>query len=171
MNCNEYIRIIYESPKVNEFISRIEPADLQDDLKQEMAIVLLNYDCLKIAQMHHRGELISFAMGILWKMGRLQKGEFYKTYKANNREKAENYLRAMTKDNNAMQMSRLASKLLKDKLLIDANEAHESIIFQAYVEMGTCKKVAEHFGIPKHHVDKIVLKCKNELKSHIKKNI
>ena len=169
--CNEYIERIYQSPKIKEFIGSIQPEHLQDDLKQEMAVVLLNYDCLKLAKMYHRGELTKFAMGILWKMGRLQKGEFYKVFKANNWDKAQEYLRRITKDSDSLRMSRIADNILKEKLLLDANEAHESIIFQKYVELGTCKKVAEFFGIPKYHVDKVVGKCRAELKKKIKSSI
>jgi hypothetical protein len=168
--CNEYIQRIYESPKIIEFISRIEPADLQDDLRQEMAIVLLNYDCFKLAAMHHRGELIQFAMGILWKMGRLQKGEFYKIFRQSNRDKLREYMRQGAKDNSD-ELAKLANGILSEKLMQDANAAHEAIIFRKYAELGTCKKVAEYFGIPKHHVDKVVNKCRQELKKAIKQKI
>ncbi len=168
MECNEYIERIYSNPKINEFLSKIEPAELQDDLRQEMAVVLLNYDCLKVARMYHAGELVPFAMGILWKMGRLQKGEFYKIYKANHYDKNLEYLRRITKDSDSLSMARMANRLLNEKLMLDANEAHESIIFSKYVELGTCQKVADYYGIPKHHVDKVVNKCRKELKKAIK---
>jgi len=169
--CNEYIKRIYEDRKVNEFLSRIEPAELQDDLRQELAIVLLNYDCLRVATMFHSGDLVSFAMGILWKMGRLQKGEFYKVFKARNDDKAKEYLRRITKDSDSLRMARMANKILEDKLMLDANEAHESIIFSKYVELGSCVKVAEFFGIPKYHVDRVVTKCRQELKKSIKQKL
>ncbi len=169
--CNEYIKRIYEDRKVNEFLSRIEPAELQDDLRQELAIVLLNYDCLRVATMCHSGDLVSFAMGILWKMGRLQKGEFYKVFKARNDDKAKEYLRRITKDSDSLRMARMANKILEDKLMLDANEAHESIIFSKYVELGSCVKVAEFFGIPKYHVDRVVTKCRQELKKSIKQKL
>jgi hypothetical protein len=169
--CNEYIKRIYEDKKVNEFLSRIHPSELQDDLRQEMAVVLLNYDCLKLATMFHSGNLVSFAKGILWNMGRCQKGEFYRVFKARNDDKAKEYLRRITKDSDSLRMARMANKILEDKLMLDANEAHESIIFSKYVELGSCVKVAEFFGIPKYHVDRVVTKCRQELKKSIKQKL
>ena len=169
--CNEYIESIYRHPRIAEFIGSIQPDDLQNDLRQEMAIVLLNYDCLKIAGMHMRGELVQFAMGILWKMGRLQKGEFYKIFKKKYTELSEEYLTRTSSDPNAVEMAVIARRKLRQKLMSDANDAHESMIFSKYVELGTCRAVAEYFGIPKHHVDKVVSKCRKELKQAIKKQI
>jgi len=169
--CNEYIESIYRNPRIAEFIGSIQPDDLQNDLRQEMAIVLLNYDCLKIAAMHMRGELVQFAMGILWKMGRLQKGEFYKIFKKNSCGISAEYLTRTSSDTNAVEMALIARRKLRHKLLSDANDAHEAIIFEKYVELGTCRAVAEYFGIPKHHVDKVVSKCRRELKQAIKKQI
>lgn len=169
--CNEYIEIIYRHPKIAEFIGSIQPEQLQDDLKQEMAMALLEYDCERLAQIYHRGELVQFTMGILWKMGRLQKGKFYKTFKRSNLERNLEYMRRLLPDNTADRMSAIALKVLNDKMVINANEAHESMIFHSYVELGTCKKVAEYYGIPKHHVDKVVSKCKAELKRKIKNSI
>ena len=171
MDCNKYIEKIYEDKRLNDFLSKIEPVELQNDLRQEMAIVLLNYNCLRIAKMYHNDELVPFAMGILWKMGRLQKGEFYKTYKAKNYDKNIEYLRRISTDDKAISMAKIANKILKDKLLVDANQAHEAIIFAKYVELGTCQRVAEYFGIPKYHVDRVVTKCRIELKKLIKQKL
>ncbi len=40
MRCHEYIEFIYKHPVINDFIDKIQPSHLQDDLKQEMAMVL-----------------------------------------------------------------------------------------------------------------------------------
>lgn len=169
--CNEYIEIIYRHPKIAEFIGSIQPQELQADLRQEMAMALLEYDCDRLMQIHHRGELVQFTMGILWKMGRLQKGSFYKMFKRSTMERDREYMRRLMPDMASDRMSAIALKVLNDKMVINANEAHESMIFHSYVELGTCKKVAEYYGIPKHHVDKVVSKCKAELKRKIKSTI
>lgn len=169
-DCAQYIEQIYQNPKILEFISHIDPPELQDDLRQEMAVVLLNYDCIKIVAMHQRGELVQFTMGILWKMGRLQKGDFFKKFKNKNYFCPEDVQRYNAVDHSE-QMAKLANTILSEKLMQDANAAHEAIIFRKYAELGTCKKVAEYFGIPKHHVDKVVNKCRQELKKAIKQKI
>lgn len=121
--------------------------------------------------MYNKGELIKFTFGVIWKLGRLQKNNFYKVFKQNNVNKAIEYIKTLKQDNSSEQMIAIAKKLLNDKMSIDAKNAHESMIFHSYVELGTCKKVAEYYGIPKHHVDKVVSKCKAELKRKIKSTI
>ena len=56
-----------------------------------------------------------------------------------------------------------ANNKLDEKLRLSANDAHESIIFKKYVELKSCKKVADYFNIPKKHVFLVVKKTKEEL--------
>jgi len=37
MDCREYIEQIYTHPAINNLISKLDPAELREDLKQEMA--------------------------------------------------------------------------------------------------------------------------------------
>ena len=89
--CKEYIEQIYKSPKIITLVRSIKPVELQDDLLQELAIVLLEYDCDKLIQINQDGKLLNFAMSIVWKMGTLQNGYFYKTYKKSNLRQAVEY--------------------------------------------------------------------------------
>ncbi len=62
MKCNKLIEDIYNNPKVTELLSKIEPVDLQDDLRQELALTLLNYDCDKLLKIDKEGNLINFGI-------------------------------------------------------------------------------------------------------------
>ena len=169
--CYEYIESIYRNPKINELIKNIKPTELQDDLKQEMAIVLLEYDCDKIKKLFEEGVLLSFACKIVWKMGTLQNGYFYKTYKKKDIEKAVEYLQSLIGNKINRDSIIVAKNVLKNKMLIDANEAHESILFEKYVELKSCTKVAEYFGIPPLHAFQVIKKMKKELKDAINKKL
>lgn len=166
-DCNEYIEQIYLNPKVNTLISKIKPIELQDDLRQEMAMVLLNYDCEKLIQISKEGKLVPFVISIIWKMGTMQKGNFYKVYKKNDYDKAIEYLQSFTGKEIPMSSAKIASNILEKKLNLNANDAHESMIFTKYVEMRSCSKVANYFGIPHLHVSIVVRKTKKELKTII----
>jgi len=168
MSCNEYIEFIYKHPVINDFIDKIQPSHLQDDLKQEMAMVLLNYDCDKIEEMYNDGNLLRFTIKVLYQMGYLTKGDFFKKYKRNDIYKAIEYVKSTIGDAN-IGGAKLAKQILNKKLMIDANQAHEAMIFEQYVEMRSCIKVAEYFGIPHHHVFNVVKKTKEELKKAIRK--
>lgn len=167
--CYEYIEQIYQDKRINEYISKIKPVELQEDLKQEMAIVLLSYDCEKIKRMYNEGSLIAFTIGTIRKMGTLTKGYFYKTYKRNDINKAIEYLSTLTESPSITAQVKAAKILLDKKLTLDANQAHEAIIFEKYIELRSCKKVADFFGIPHLHVFKVVKKTKEELKKEINK--
>jgi hypothetical protein len=62
VKCNKLIEDIYNNPKVTELLSKIEPVDLQDDLRQELALTLLNYDCDKLLKIDKEGNLINFGI-------------------------------------------------------------------------------------------------------------
>lgn len=167
-DCREYIERIYTDKKINEFIAKIQPAELQDDLRQELAMILLNYDCDKIAKMYREGNLIGFTFATIWKMGTGNKGYFYKTYRKKEYQKAIEYTKYLYSPTSSNTSALAARKRLNNKKQMDANQAHEAIIFEAYIELRSCKKVADYFGIPHPHVFNVVKKCKQELKQEIK---
>jgi len=168
--CNEIIEKMYNHPSVNKLLSNIHPIELQEDLKQEMAMVLLNYDCDKLLKINKEGNIIGFTLMIIWKMGTLQRSEFNKVFKKHQDfEKAYQWMKSIEADRLDMGIVKYAKRILEDKLLIDPNEAHESMIFQKYIELRSCQKVADYFGIPRLHAFKIVKKTRQELKDKIKK--
>lgn len=169
MNCNEIITQLYQSKEINELISKIEPESVRDDLKQEFALTLLNYDCDKLKKIQSEGNLIGFALKIVWNMSTWNYNDFYKTYKKNNMDKAIEYMKSLIPSKVEFSEAVLAKRILNKKLDIDPNQAHESMIFQKYVELRSCKKVADFFGVPSIHVFEVVRKMKKELKKEINK--
>ena len=164
---------MYMNPKVTELLSKIKPVELQDDLRQELAMVLLNYNCKKIIQLNREGNLLGFTLRILWNMGTKTKGEFFKKYKKFNPIYGTDYISNIVEDVEYTDedLSNYAINKLNHKLTINANEAHESIIFKKYVELKSCTKVAEYFSVPKKHIFLVVKKTKDELKKAINDNL
>ena len=155
---------MYQNERVNYLLSKIKPQDLQEDLKQELVLVLLNYNCKKLIQIQKEGNLIKFTLGVLWKMATGTKGEFYKKYKTNNLEFISDLYEYSDVNTDSSELANHANNKLDEKLRLSANDAHESIIFNKYVELKSSDKVAEYFKIPKCHVYKVIKKTKNELK-------
>jgi hypothetical protein len=166
--CNQYIEEIYTSQRFNDVVRKIDPVELQDDLRQEVALALLNMDCEIVCKMYEDGRLLNYSIGIIWMMGTKQKGMFYKLYKKKDFEKAYEWMMSQTGTDVSMDSVKIAKKVLNKKLTIDPNQAHESIIFTKYVELRSCQKVADFFGIPQLHVFQVVKKMKKELKKAIK---
>ena len=169
--CHPYIEQMYQNERVNYLLSKIKPQDLQEDLKQELVLVLLNYNCKKLIQIQKEGNLIKFTLGVLWKMATGTKGEFYKKYKTNNLEFISELYEYSETNTDSSDLANHANNKLDEKLRLSANDAHESIIFKKYVELKSCKKVADYFNIPKKHVFLVVKKTKEELKETIKSKL
>ena len=176
--CSKYIEQMYLHSEVNKLLSKIKPVELQEDLRQELALILLDYNCTKLLKINREGNLLGFTLRILWKMGTGTKGEFYKKYKRSDVIESVNYFNSIYGNEIPElsiypdeDLSNYAVDKLNHKLTINANEAHESIIFKKYVELNSCSKVAEYFSIPKKHVFKVVKKTKDELKKTIKDNL
>ena len=153
--CADLISKIYTNQKVLDLISKIEPASLQDDLKQEMAIVLLNYDCEKLIKINNENNLLPFVLKIIWKMGTLPNGNFYRDYRKKDYDKALEWMKLQigNKEDNSSVI--IAKTILNKKLLSNPNDAH-------------CQKVADYFGVPRMHVFQVINKTKEELKKAIK---
>jgi len=164
---NQIIEQIYLHPKVRELIKNIKPEHLQQDLLQEVAVVLLTYPEEKIIKLHNEGNLLAYTLKTIWKLGTGTKGSFYKIYKKNDLIKAIDYFRCQLGKEIPISTTIIASNILSKKLDSNANDAHESIIFQKYVELKSAKKVADFFNIPHLHAFNVIKKTKNELKRAI----
>jgi hypothetical protein len=167
--CYEYIEELYQSSKVNQLISNIKPVDLQNELKQEVALYLLEYDCNKLIAIKHQGKLINFVLRIIWNMGTMKGTTFYRKYKRTFHKELNEYVILSDGDELPDEYVIDAISILENKLTKNPNEAHESIIFQKYVELESCQKVADYFGIPRLHVFQVVNNVKLELKKKIRK--
>jgi hypothetical protein len=164
--CNEYIEKVYLSPEVEKLIKSIQPTSLQDDLRQEMAIALLSINCEKISQIWASNGLLGFAIKIISNMAFSNTSQFYTKYRKNDYNKAINYLKSQVKlptlNNN---LATIANEELTKKFTLDQNQAHEAILFNYYVDVRSCDKVAKHFGLPEKHVKDVIRKVKKELKN------
>lgn len=167
MKCNDIIQKLYNNDKINDLILKIHPLELQQDLKQELAITLLEYDCDKLIKISNEGNILGFAMQIIWTLGTSTRSKFYKIFKQDNNSKAIEYIRLQMGAEMPTSAIITAERYLDKKLQGNSMEAHESIIFNKYVEMRSCVDVAKYFDIPKDHVFAVVKKMRNELKKAI----
>ena len=166
MTCNEVIEKIYTHPKINGLIDKINPADLRSDLKQEFALVMLSYPCKKILELERTEGLINYSLRTIWLMATSKESKFYRVYKKHD-NKLEDYLRSFEGVELNKNLSVKASLILKEKMNIDAYQAHESIIFEKYAELQSLDKVAKYFSIPKRHVQIVVNNVKKEIKTKL----
>jgi hypothetical protein len=167
VNCNDIIQELYNNEKINELIIKIKPTELQDDLRQEFAISLLEYNCDKLIKIRNEGNLLGFALRVLWTIGTSKRSKFYNKFKKNDYEKAIKYFDSQKGKSISIEKVTLVENILKNKLKGSPMDAHESIIFNKYVELRSCNDVANYFEIPSSHVFAVVKKMKQELKKAI----
>jgi uncharacterized protein with HEPN domain len=168
-DCYEYIDQLFRSKKLDELVSKIDPIDLQNDLKQELAIILLKYDCDKIKGIIFDGKFIGFVNNILWNLATQSNNVFVRTYRKHDIDKAIEYLNSL--QNKEIIGAEIAEKHLNKKMSNSAKDAHEAIIFRKYVECRNMKEVAKYFNIPHKHVFIVVTNVKKELKERINERI
>jgi len=163
--CNDIIESVYLNPQIAQLIRSVRPSDLQDDLRQELALALLSIHCDKITEIWASNGLIGFSIKIITNMAFSSTSQFYKKFRKNDYDKAINYLKSQLKlPELNPKFATLANERLIAKFGEDEMQAHEAILFNKYVEVRSCKKVADHFGIPEKHVKDIIRKTKLELR-------
>lgn len=168
MSCQKIIEEVYRDKEVNKLINKLDPAELREDLKQEFALILLDYPCEKLIEAKNSGKIVFLAIRILLNMATGTNGYFYRTYRRNRVIEESEYNKVSENNYDYLEAAKIARDLLDSKLIGDANKAHESILFEKFIELRSCKAVADYFGIPHLHVFQVIKKVKSELKTEIK---
>lgn len=164
--CREAIKEVYLSPQIDALIKSVRPDHLQDDLRQEMALALLSIDCEKISEIWASNGLTGYAIKIVTNMAFSSTSPFYKKFRKKEYDNAINYLRSLViLPELDIKLAKVADNRLKEKYQEDELQAHESILFSKYVELRSCKKVADFYNIPEKHVKDVIKKTKKELKT------
>lgn len=153
-------------PDINRLINLVDPEHLRDDLRQEMALALLSIPDEKISEIWASNGLIGFSIKIITNMAFSSTSPFYKKFRKNDYQKALEYYRSQQKlPELNINFANIANKRLALKYHEDELQAHEAILFTKYVELRSCKKVADFYTIPEKHVKDIIRKTKLELKN------
>lgn len=165
-DCNEIVKQIYNHPDICSLISKIQPESIRDDLRQEIAITLLEQPCDRIASLFAENNLVRYAIRTCWIMATSKTSEFYRKYRRKELVEAIQYLHIIN-SNIATSDANVLQRAVCDKAQIDIYNDHEVRIFNKFVELGSARKVAKYFGIPVNHVCNVVNKVKQELKQEL----
>ena len=163
MNCNGIVEKIYTHPDFVKSVSKIPP-DIRDDIKQEIAINLLEQPCEKIASLYAEDNLIRYVIKMTWLMSTSKNNNIFKKYRAKD-YKAFEYIQTLLGGSAIPESFALVAKCELDKKATgDIHTDHEARIFNKFVELGSGRKVAEYYGVPINHVCSIISKVKSELR-------
>jgi len=167
-DCSGIVQHVYTHPDLSAVLSKIKPEAIQEDIRQEMAISLLEQPCDKISRLFSQNNLLRYAIRICFNMavgnGTAQH-QYSTTYTRKQLARALKFMYD-TRPLPAVptEVGHKAAELLNAKNK-DKYDYHEQQIFWKYAELGTCRKVAQYFGIPRSHVDMVVKKVREELKT------
>lgn len=81
MNKTQIIEELYKSKEINEAISKMEPVDLQEDLRQELFLILCNMDEEKVVDMYQKGYIKFFLVRTMLIMIKSNRSYFYKNFR------------------------------------------------------------------------------------------
>lgn len=164
-DCNAYIEKIYIHPDINLLISKIKPESIRDDLRQEVAVSLLEMPCEKVAALFSGDNLVRYAIKICWIMATSKTSTFYNKFRRNDCMKAIEYLKTLQPLPTIPVNFATKAEQYLSKNNHDIYSDHETRVFNKYIELGSCRQVALFYGIPINHTCNIVAKMKRELKS------
>lgn len=163
-DCNKIIEKIYLHPDLTNLIKKIKPVSIQEDLKQEVAISLLEKPCDKISELFAGNNLLRYVAKICWIMATSTTHDFYKKYKQNDYKKAIQYMEFLdTSEKITTSYTHEAYNFIKNKNK-NIFDDHEARIFKTFIELGSARKVAKYYNIPVNHCCNIIRKVKSELK-------
>lgn len=161
--CGHFAEEVYKSPEVNNLLDKISPIDLRDDLRQEIALVILTSDCNKIGLLKATNKLTGYVLKMVCNMAFSSTSNFYYKYKKSDLKKAIEYIQSLT--NQTEPNAKTVKSYLARKKQIDAINWHEVTIFEKYAELNNYRLTAEYFDIPLKHVWDVVQKLRTEIKS------
>lgn len=142
-----------------------------DDFKQEIFMILLEMDEAEFMKIYKNEGLIWYTSRIILNQS-TKSGSFYRKYR-DTPEKViagllQEYKAESCKGMDVPKFSIPALKVLNQKEQGDAEQWHEAQIFKHYINERSYDRVAEYYGLPYHHVNKVVLKVRRELLKTVK---
>ena len=81
MDRQNIISELYQSKDINDAISKMNPRDLQDELRQEVFLVLCEMDEKKLFDMYEQGYLKYFIVRTILNMAKSDRSNFYKKFR------------------------------------------------------------------------------------------
>jgi hypothetical protein len=81
VNRSEIITELYESADINQAIGKMQPYELQDDLRQEVFLVLCEMDEERLLKMYEDGYLKYFVVRTIVNMAKSDRSNFARTFR------------------------------------------------------------------------------------------
>jgi len=155
---------MYNSPDINEAIGKMQPYELQDDLRQEVFLVLCEMNEAKLFEMFEQGYLKYFIVRTILNMAKSDRSNFYKKFRQLYQEIPLSYeLKKEEYDES------LVTKLEEGMQVLHWYEAE---LLKLYAENGkNLLAISRDTKIPYRSLLKTIRKAKVLLKYKIRNNV
>lgn len=163
---NEILTEYWNLKEVNDAFSKMQPEELQYDLKAEVFLVLCEMDDEKLIGMYERNELKFYIVRTMLNMIKSDRSSFFK-----------NYRNHIEMDNNTIskEMYKLHTEAndIVDKLEKNLDNLHwynkEILKLYALEFKKNAKELSRKTGIPYMSIIRTISKTKSEIKQKLKK--
>jgi hypothetical protein len=181
MTKNEIIAELFVSDDFNKCIRKMEPANLRDDLKAEVALILCEKDADLIIGLHERKELTYYTVRIIINMIQSKTSPFYKKFRAislmpissfyfhSSDEVDNDSIGTVLQDIHTIHDIPCGYDDRSDRAIeaIDDLYWYTKEILKLYGELGTYRAVEEATGIPFESIYKTVQKGCKEIRKRV----
>jgi hypothetical protein len=178
---NQIIEELYRSKEFNECIGKMQPEQLQDDLRSEVMMVLLETDEAKLKGMHERGELKFYTVRVILNMIQSKTSAFYRKYRHLNKMFLEDP-NDIARDRQKFQIvaqadppavlvddERVIKELKEERAMVAINDLYwyDREMIRLYMRLGNYRAIEKDTGIPWEScystIKKAIKKIRNEL--------
>ncbi len=164
MNKETIITQMYLDKDINQAISKMQPVELQDDLKQEIFLVLCEMNDERLCGMWTSGYLKYFIVRTMLNMAKSDRSTFFNQFRKSFTEYVDNYERA---DEGSEIHEETDSKL---KQSMGELHWYEKNVFELYADNGrNILKLSRDTKIPYRSLFKTVTKVKKKLSKAVRK--
>lgn len=153
MSCavrNKIISDLFTSKEFNDCIRKMQPVELQDDLKAEVALILCEHSDDKIISIHnsHTNALKYYTVRIILNLIQSKTSPFYKKYRQPVYEFSDDHDRSI--DINDDIDTRLQAEAKEEKVMsiIDGLYWYDKEMLKLYLEKGSYREMQKETNIP-----------------------
>jgi hypothetical protein len=159
---NEIITEFWESKSVNESFEKMQPVELQADLKAEVFLILCEMEEEKLIGLYERNELKYYMVRIMLNMIKSDRSSFFKNYR--------NYVELLENDVEVIEADP-SETYEKIELHLQNLHWYNRELFKLYALdfKKNAKELSRKTGIPYMSIVRSINKTKAEIKKNIKK--
>jgi hypothetical protein len=162
MSRDEILSEFWESKSVNEAFEKMQPVELQADLKAEVFLILCEMDESKLIGLYERNELKYYMVRIMLNMIKSDRSSFFKNYR--------NYVELLENDVEVFESN---PEETYNKIEVHLQNLHwyNRELFKLYALdfKKNAKELSRKTGIPYMSIVRSINKTKAEIKKNFKK--